>query len=284
MLSYATPVQPRQVRLELSSACNARCVTCHRLTMTRTMGHMDFGLVQKCIADIKQFPWVLQEICPTNYGEVFLHPEWKRLLRYISANLPNTRIVLPTNGRMLDQEAIQVLAALPNLKWVNISVNAFLPATYEAFTGIPAATLDFIAKAAQSLRAARPDITIMTSMVYDSQYQSPRERELFIEHWQKLGIQAAVESAQYNNRADREPPVPVSLPCRSLFSDLVVLQDGQVVSCCFAAEPVPELVVGDANKGSLLDIWHSEAFNRIRLLHNSERRADLAICRRCTFA
>lgn len=278
------PVIPRQVRLELTNHCNARCACCHRLSMQRPAGHMDFTLLQKCVGDIRRFPQVLTEIVLCNYGEAFLHPQWERFFRYAAASLPYTMMALPTNGSLLDDNTIAVLRTIPNLKWLNVSVNAFLPETYEAFTGLPAENMKKIEKAVLALHKLRPDITLLVSMVADSAYQSPRERELFIEHWNKLGIQAVIEPAQFNNRPDRAPAVPVSLPCRSLFLDLVVLWDGQAVSCCFVSDPDPDLVVGDALKDNLLDIWHSARFMELRKLHNSGRRREIPICSRCTFA
>jgi len=283
-LQYNIPVQPRQVRLELSSACNAKCAVCHRLTMQRTPGHMSFELVKKCIEDIRKFPNVLTEISPSHYGEFLLNPEYKKIMMYISASVPYTRMALATNGSLFNDESVSLLVSLPNLKWVNVSVNAYLPETYKAFTGLEKDNLPRIKDAVMTIKKLRPDITLQVSMVADSSYQSPRERELFIEYWNKLKIQPVIESAQYNNRPNRAPAVPIFLPCRSLFSDLVVLQDGQVISCCFAADPDPDLVVGDALRENLLNIWHSDKFRKIRSLHNAGKRSEIPICSRCTFA
>jgi len=281
MVSYATPSQPRQLRIELTNACNAHCSVCHRLTMTRPVGYMSISLVQKVLEDAKQFPLPLQEVVGSNYGETFLHPQWHEILRLISEKLPNTALVCPTNGTLLNNGTVQKLATIPNLKLVNLSVNAFLPETYEAFHKLPARNLKVIERAAIMLKRLRPDLVLWISMARDSQLQSPKEVELFYEYWSRFGT-VQINQAEFNNRPDRTPPFPVKLPCRSIFSDMAVNWDGRVTTCCYDADC--QLVVGDASNDNLLGIWHSDVFTNLRSLHNSGRRGEIALCANCTFS
>lgn len=285
MITYQTTVQPRQVRLELSSACLAKCVPCHRNSMTRPVGHMDIQLLLKCLSDIRDFPQPLIEVVPTGWGEFQCNFQWERMLLLISQNLPRTRMVIPTNGAMLTDGAIDILAQISTLKVFNLSVNAIFPETYEAFNRLPAKHLGDIEKSALKLKKLRPDILIWASMVYSSEYQSPKEKEMFEEHWNQLigpGT-AQVVWAQFAGREDRKPLTPVLVPCRSLFSDICVFWNGQVVSgCCWDAQG--ELGVGDVNKDSLIDIWHGKAYATLRQKHNGGKRGSLKLCASCTFA
>lgn len=276
-----TPTQPRQVRIELINKCNAHCASCHRLTMTRGQGLMAWGLLEQCVEEIRGWPQPLAELVPNNYGETWLYPRSIEALHLVARRLPRTSIVIPTNGTLLTEELVAQLAGVPTVRLVNFSLNAALPQTYEAFHRLPASKLEVIEKAMVKLRQLRPDIVIWVSMVQDSQYQSPREVEMFRERWAVYGV-VQINPANYNNRPDRVPLVPVSLPCRSLLSDLVVLWDGRVTSCCFDAQG--DLVVGDATKEPLLDIWHGKRFAETRRLHNEGERQSLQICSQCTFA
>ena len=275
------PIVPRQIRLELTNHCNAHCAPCHRITMTRPQGFMSFALAEHCVEQIARFPVPLNELVSSNYGETWLHPRWLDVLHLVARRLPRASIVIPTTGTLLTEEMVAQLAGVPTVRLVNFSVNAALPQTYEAFHRLPASNLEVIEKAVVKLRQLRPDITIWISMVQDSQYQSPREVEMFRERWARWGT-VQVNPANYNNRPDRQPLVPVTLPCRSLFSDLVVLWDGRVNSCCFDAQG--DLVVGDAMKDTLLEIWHGKAFADLRTAHNEGRRAGIPLCASCTFA
>mgnify|MGYP001566742313 CR=1 FL=1 len=277
----ATAVQPRQVRLELTNKCNAHCASCHRLTMSREQGHMPWGLLEKCVEETRGWPQPLGELVPSHYGETWLYPRWLEALRLVAQRLPRTPIVIPTNGTLLTGDMVDQLSTVPTVRLINFSVNAALPSTYEAFHRLPASKMEVIEQAILRLRQRRPDITIWVSLVQDCQYQSPREVELFRERWSKYGV-VQVNAANYNNRPDRQPLVPVTLPCRSIFSDLVVLWDGRVTSCCFDAQG--DLVVGDATKDKLLDIWHGRPFAELRDKHTRGQRAAIPLCASCTFA
>lgn len=282
---YPTPLQPKQVRLELSALCNAHCFPCHghgQYPMARPKGHMTFTLVEKCVQDIKKFPSVLSEIVPTGYGELFLHPQWVKIIEYIARELPRVRMVIPTNGTLLKDGVIETLCRIPTLKLIDLSVNAFLPETYRAFCKLPPDNLARIEEAAKKIRQLRPDITLWISAVHDATYQSPKEIELFTQHWSKYGI-VQVNEASYARIPNKEPLIPVKLPCRSLFSDIVILWDGKVVTgCCFDAEG--ELFIGDITKDTILDLWHSKSYTKIRNLHLNNMRESLLLCRGCTFA
>lgn len=286
--TYSTPLVPRQIRLELSSHCNAKCLSCHGHSplhaMTRPRGHMSRELVEKCLADIVAFPQPISEIVCSNYGETMCHPDWHSIMELVARKLPRVPIVFPTNGVLLADGRLELLCRIRTLALVNFSVNAYLKETYESFHGLPyEKSYETITNAITRLRQLRPDVTIWISCVRDSQYQSPREIELFKEHWGKYGI-VQINQAEYSNRPDRAPKVPVTLPCRSLQSDLVILHNGQCLSCCYVADAIPELIVGDALTENLLDIWHGRKFSDLRAAHFKGQRSNLETCKRCTFA
>lgn len=236
-----------------------------------------------CIDDIMTFPGILREIVPSNYGETFLHPHWHEILMRISRLLPHTMIVLPTNGFLMDVDA---LVNIQTLKIVNISVNAEFQSTYSLFHSTDYSNYNVVVNNIVKLKKLRPDVTIWVSMAFDPQYQSPLEVECFKSHWGGIiGINnVMVNPAQYNNNPSRRPLTPVTHPCRSLFSDLVINVDGRCSSCCFDADCDDELFIGDANCERLLNIWHGVKFHRIRDLHLSGNRGKIKICERCTFA
>ena len=283
---YNIPIVPRQLRLELTNRCNAHCLTCHGYginPMKRKKGDMERSLIEKCINDVIDFPNPLQECVLNNYGEMFAYPDWFKVMQFVSAKLPQTMIVLPTNGTYLNNDTVAKLATIKTLKIINVSVNAFSPELYHMFHDIDPKVLPMIANSLILLRKVRPDITIWVSMAHDPSYQSPKEVELFTEYWGQFGI-VQINAAQYNNRPDRAPPIPVRFPCRSIFSDMVIFWDGKCSSCCFDADANKELYVGDASDESLISIWHGEKFNKIRSLHLESRRHEIEICRNCTFA
>ena len=285
MMTYTTPLVPRQVRLELGNHCNAHCLSCHGHSplhpMTRPKGNMSRELVAKCLEDIRAMPQPIAEIVCSNYGETMCHPDWYELMELVARGLPRTPLVFPANGVLLADGRLELLCRIRTLALVNFSVNAYTPELWEAFHGLPARHLETVKAAVVRLRQLRPDVTVWLSMVRDPSLQSPREEELFREFWGQYGI-VQMNVASYAGWPGKEPPIPVKLPCRSIHSDLVVLWDGRISSCCFDANG--ELIFGDATKQTLLDCWHSAEFNKLRQLHNTGHRDEVPLCRSCTFA
>ena len=285
-VTYTTPLVPRQVRLEFGSFCNAKCLTCHGFSplhpMTRAKGHMSRELLEKYLEEIRTWPQQPAELVPSNYSETMAsHPNWYEFLEMMARKLPRVPIVFPSNGVLLSDGRLELLCRIRTLALVNFSVNAYTPELWEAFHGLPARHLETVKAAVVRLRQLRPDVTIWISMVRDPSLQSPKEEELFRQYWGQYGT-VQINVASYAGWPGKEPPIPVKLPCRSIFSDLVVLWDGRISSCCFDADG--DIIFADATKTALLDCWHSAEFNRLRQLHNGGKRDEVALCRSCTFA
>ena len=284
-ITYSTPLQPRQVRLDTIASCNARCLICHAVDQDRKWkrdgSQMSISFIEKILDNIRfYFPKPLEEIVPVNYGEFFLRRDAFDILQLISSRLPNSRIVIPTNGSMMDEEKVKQLSRIPTLKLVNVSLNAYFDETYEAVVGLPVEKMRQ-AKKLLDLPKLRPDITVWASMFYDQTLITEREKELFQSSIQG-NPQAVVNAASFCSSLVRQPIVQARLPCRSIFSDLVILNDGQATSCCFDVEGV--LKLGRFPQQNLLDIWHGKAFAQLRQAHNTGRRAEYQICSACTFA
>ena len=159
-ITYETPSQPRQLRLDTVTHCNAFCLSCHRF-QTKRNGVMPLELLTKLLEDVRKWQKPLAEIVPVNYGEFLLYPDWGKVLSLITQLLPHTRLVLPTNGKLLTDEAVKTLAACPNLELINFSVNAFFEDTYKQFMGLPATTIKQIERLIPLVKAWRKDITII---------------------------------------------------------------------------------------------------------------------------
>lgn len=282
-VKYTLPPFPRQVRLDTVNACNATCIPCHLQCQIRRKGKLSNTLIEKVLDDIASWPQPLTELCPVNFGELFLRSDWYEILKLIEAKLPQTGIAFATNGSKLDDEAVAKLATVRTLRWLNFSINAYFRETYEAYTGLPVETIGKIRRAAELLRVARPDVVTNASMVYDPTLQTEKERDLFIEAWRPITRMVSINPAQYAGNPLRAPVIPVKTACRSIFDGLVVLHDGVVCSgCCWDSDG--KLEVGKFPEQTLLEIWRGEKLQRLWEVHNSGRRPEIPLCRSCTFA
>lgn len=283
-VQHVLPDYPRQVRLESAAHCTMRCAPCHAFgfkKMSRIRGFMDIGLFRTLVEEAGSWPGPL-EMVPTNWGEWFLHRDWLVMGMLVDELAPEAKLVVPTNGALLDDSALAGLASLKTLNRVNFSVNAYFAETYERFHGVPGDGLPKIRQAVEQFKDMRPDVTLVVSMVYDPTLQTELERDLFRAFWGQV-CQVDVNTASYCNNPARAPGTAVVLPCRSVFDGLTVLWDGKVVSnCCFDAEG--ELALGSVLDRSLLELWKGDALKELCETHNRGARADLPLCAGCTFA
>ena len=277
-VKYEAPPQPRQLRLDTTTRCNARCVSCHHF-LSKREGEMSLGMIDDILDDVFRWREPLHEIVPVNYGEFFMREDWYLILTMIANKLPKTRMVIPTNGSFLDCETVQKLCRFPKLDFLNISVNAYFEDTYDQFTGLPAKTLKTIKQAIALVTVLRPDICLSISMVFDPQYHTDLERDYFKNYWQKYLPQ--ILPAASAGRPQKKPIIKTKVPCRSIFSDFVVGFDRKLSSCCFDAGF--QIDLGEYT-GDLIKDWHNEKLTELRRLHNEHRRNEIDLCGRCTSA
>ena len=114
-ITYPTPTQPKQLRLDLTTKCNASCLSCHRFLAEGRVGGMNHALLDQILGDVTQWETPLLEIVPVNYGEFFLREDWYEILTKIASRLPRTHIVIPTNGSLLDESKVVQLSRIPTV-------------------------------------------------------------------------------------------------------------------------------------------------------------------------
>lgn len=278
-ITYETPDQPRQIRLDSTTACNASCSSCHRWQSKRN-GKMSQDLILEILKDVSRWEKPLEEIVPVNYGEFFVLDNWEWVLNQIAVHLPRTPIVIPTNGVALEESLVQNLCEVPTFKNINFSINAYFDETYEAFMGLPPEHMQRIEEFCKQIKTLRQDVRINVSMVFDPVYQTDLERDMFIEHWRDKAYVCIIPAASAA-REDKMPQIHNSLPCRSIFSDFVVGYDRKLTSCCFDSNF--EISLGSYT-GDIIRDWHNQFIAGLRLLHNEHRRDKIRICSFCSFA
>ena len=278
ILTYNAPKYPRQLRFDTTTSCNAKCLSCHRFVPTNIRrGHMEMDYAERIMKDIATWTFPLNELVPVNYGEFFTYRYWYEFLRMAEKLLPQTRIVIPTNGGELDYN-LEKLLLIKTVQLINFSVNGFLGSTYEQFMKLPSGNINIIRNMILQIRKKRPDITIWISMVYDPIYQSEAEKDLFQQSWSQFG-QVFILAA---SNCGRTPlAIHTTLPCRSIFSDLAIGFDGKLSACCFDAGF--RLNCGRL-ESTVEAAWHNEHLEALRKLHLNGNRQSCQICYDCSFA
>ena len=96
------------IHLEVTNACNLKCVMCPRLNMDRPVGFMSRELFAKVVDELtKQRGWI-ESVALMGLGEPFLHQELFELARIArDAGLPG--LYTSTNATLLNDERVDRL-------------------------------------------------------------------------------------------------------------------------------------------------------------------------------
>lgn len=275
------PAPAPNLHLDTYAYCNARCIFCGYKDMQRKKGAMSRGLFHHIIDEVANWEQPMREINPVHYGEFFLNPDWKHILRYIQEKLPETRIAISTNGSQFDDEKIDKLVKIENIYWLNFSVYGFFDDTYQRLMGLNPDVKNQIEHAVQRIKNQRPDIRISVCTVGHPPFISELETKLFTAHWGKHATVHPIISNQ-----DMYPRLqknyPSLLPCPSIYTSLMILWDGRVSMCCY--DPNGRNIVGDVKEESILDIWNGKRVREFQRLHAEGKRDTIPLCKTCTFA
>jgi Radical SAM superfamily/Iron-sulfur cluster-binding domain len=280
--SLRWPLRPGALNLELTAACDARCVHCPRQEMDRPQRPMDLGLFRRIIdqaADLK-----VREIIPNGYGELLVLKALPTYLKYLRSKPHHFIIAINTNGYRLTDERIQLFVD-HQVELVNITIDGATRETAEAIR--VRLKFDQIEDNVHRLLAARDERGSKFPMVTLGMVLMDRNRheaEQFLERWR--GVADRVILSGYSSRGGSLSPelnsggAPETLPaCVRPFRELNVWADGKAVLCC--NDWNEEYVVGDLNRESLVEVWQGEALKRARLLHLRGRGAEINLCANC---
>lgn len=121
---------PNVVAVEVTNACNLRCVMCPNPQMKRKRGYMKFDLFQEIVDEIKSFSPVVKLYTT---GESLLHPKIFDMIQYLKETT-HCSVVLSTNATLFRDKVIEALidpATSPHS--LQLSIEGCTPEEYEYF-------------------------------------------------------------------------------------------------------------------------------------------------------
>jgi len=246
--------------------------------MKREKGVMGKELFRRIVDESSRWKHQI-EIVPTMYGEFFLNPEWKYYLKYISDHVPRCRISIPTNGSCVDDDVIDFLVKIPNLKYISFSVYVYSQEAYRELIGLPADTILKVSHTIKRLQSERPDIELRVGTTSDSEFMSNTDEIKMLKTVFKnmVDVHEITRNREYrgynNSRVE-------TTSCGTPFLTMVVLHDGAVVPCCY--DPEAEIVLGNANLNTLFEIWNGKLSKEFRFKHRNGARSSIPLCRSCS--
>ncbi len=270
--------RPDEVQIETTNRCNARCVFCHHPRMRRPSTDMSDELFMKLLQDLKEVK--PKAVHPFANGEMFLDKKIFERLDLINQELPDTGIVVFTNGFLLDEARADKLARVKNIRMINFSLNGFDRDDYKERVGLD---LDRVVKNIKNvlrLNAERQfaDKIVVASVEFGKEARGKNKeyndafRKFCMDNFPgaevKVGYKYNYISRIFSFRGFRD------IHCPRLKS-MVVLANGLVALCCMDMEG--EYILGNANERSLTDIYNGMLAREYR----RNRKSRMVPCREC---
>jgi MoaA/NifB/PqqE/SkfB family radical SAM enzyme len=268
--------RPFELHLELTNLCNADCVFCPYQFQQRPKTFMSDEVFYKAVSDFVSIQGGSVGLTPI-VGDALIDPKFLTRVRYLRGLPQIDRIWLTTNAILLDKFGIkEVLQSGVNS--ITISTSGFDKESYQriyrsqSYDRMRRNVLALVEENARlgspvnlaiGLRTDRPLADVMRDPDFQPILAYSPEID-FAWAFTSAGGRITRESLPPGMRL-REAP-PKKEPCVSLYNGAMVLPDGDVLGCaCVAAmDAIPDLLIGNVLRSSLLEIWTGERMKQLR--------------------
>jgi wyosine [tRNA(Phe)-imidazoG37] synthetase (radical SAM superfamily) len=276
---------PRIVQVETTNVCNAECVMCPHSFLKRAATNMDFGLFKKIVDECAGHQRQMEYFYPFLNGELFLTPHWQEYLSYARVKLAHTKIGIFTNGSLLDEKNITLLLEIQP-DWINISFEGTSKEAYENirrklnFNQVEDNIIKLINKRKQ-LHKKLPRVTISIIRMQDNE----KDLKGFVSKWKKIVDKVTVHG--YSNWAGAITDKTIQIktlarkPCYRLWTNLVVLANGDACLCCLDYEG--KVLLGNLSQEAIVQVWQGARIEEIRSLHMLGQYNKIELCGNCNF-
>jgi len=246
-------------------------------------------LFKKVIDDLAGFDKPIKVLRMYKDGEPFLNKELANMIAYAKQSGQVEYIDTTTNGSLMTPERMAPVIEA-GLDKINISVDGMNREQYLKFTHFDFDFDGFINNVKwlyENKGKCEIVMKIPKELITESQQQQFLDTfgnycdrialENFAPCWPEFDVEARtgikITEGIYNQ------PISNTETCPYIFYGMSVNADGLVSSCFLDWER--KLIVGDARSENLVDIWHSQKFNDLRIQHLQGKRHENLVCQNC---
>jgi radical SAM protein with 4Fe4S-binding SPASM domain len=282
-----TPPVPRSAKIELTSRCDLHCYFCASHKHPRAFSEMTPALYTHIADELRMVG--VEQLGLFYIGESMLCEWLPEAIRYAKHVCRFRYVFLTTNGLSATPDRVRACMAA-GLDSIKFAFNWSDGVEFERVTGVPGAEYDRLLANLRSARSVRDDVQHETghrcaiyasSLRYDdAQPERMRATLQQIEpcvdqhYWLPLLGHCGLPDPQSRGR-----PVPVKdLPCWAMFSEAHITWDGKLSAC--SLDGSARFHMGDLEKTSFVNAWHSPAFRELRARH-LERDVKGTPCQSC---
>ena len=268
--------RPFELHLELTNLCNANCVFCPYQFQERDVEFMSDAVFERAVSDFVSIQGGAVSLTPI-VGDPLIDPKFLARVRRLRERPAIDRIFMTTNGILLDRFGItDVLTS--GVTSINISTSGFDKDNYlkiyrnQSFDRMHRNVTALVAENARLGKPVNISIGLRTDRPLDDVMRDPGFQDI-LSHDPEIDFTWAFTSAGGRIKAENLPPTmklrraPAKREaCVTLFNGPIVLPNGDVLACsCVAAmDAIPDLLIGNVLRASLIDIWRGHELSRLR--------------------
>tara|TARA_A100001234_G_scaffold221557_1_gene238385 strand:+ start:6 stop:914 length:909 start_codon:yes stop_codon:yes gene_type:complete len=265
----------KEITIEVTNRCGAKCVMCPREKMTQKLDVMSFDVYKKTVDDAFNCGVELIDLC--GYGDVFLDRNLMEKVKYTKEINPKSQVYISTTGNaMIEKYHDQILEYVDILK---LSIYGVTKDVYELVMG----GIKFEKSYANINKFLVKDKSkkVFTIGNFIQMEQNHHQMKDWIEYWEpKLSEVYVWKPHNYvDGRNYRKINKDTQNTCgRPLEGPLNIAVNGKAHVCCFDYNK--EMVVGDIKNQTISEILNSEKMKYIQKKHKENDFTGL-ICENC---
>jgi radical SAM protein with 4Fe4S-binding SPASM domain len=280
--AVAAGAPPRQLTLENTSICNAKCVMCPYPIMERDKIIIDVDLYQKGLRDAKELG--IKWVQPQYFGEPLVDKGLGDKIR--ASRELGLKTTVFSNGSLLDAAKAKMLIE-SELDEIKISIDSHKPEVYEAIRkGLKFQKVLENVRGLVALRkemgAKLPKVSVMF-VEFEANHTETRD---FYKFWSR--IVDHVNISRSHNWGGKVTVKGLTIlqdeqlrfPCPSPWDQLVVNAQGEILPCCCDYEGT-HLSLGNLKTMTLRQAWEGEKMTELRRKHLERRFAEIPLCDAC---
>ncbi len=260
-------LKSESITIETTNLCPAHCKICPRESYTQKPGIMDFDLFKKIIDEVSDSGIKMIDTCA--FGDPFTDPLLFERCRYIREKMPGVKIYTSSNCFLMAPDKYDDV-----IKYIDILKISFYGITKESYEKAHRGSLKF-EKTLGNVTGFLGKIKGLEKKPYTIGLltlidENKHEMKEWIDFWQpKLDEVYVWKPHNYGGaKKYREIDRTKQKTCgRPLVGAPYVHLDGKVGVCCFDFDA--KLIIGDIKTQTLEEIFHSEAFMKIKKAHEA---------------
>ncbi len=262
---------PELISIEITSACNSKCVMCPRDQLTRKIQHIPLEIFDKIISDCKGKP--LKKINLFWFGDPLCNPDVIYCLEKIRKELPQVKIYVSTNAELLDDNKTDEIIERNLIDVINFDIDGIKKETYEKirvgvnFDRVIKNVHYFINKK-KELHAKKPQIRATIIKMSGTANEIDEFKSYWSQYVDKVDVNdyntwlGNKEDNNIGSALEKSQKGYFKYPCTHPWTELVFSADGIAGLCCLDYNLTARL--GSVMERSIEEIWKGEELNSYR--------------------